>query len=183
MPGPTSMTPPASHSASTSRSGSNSPIYVGKVFTGDLGRSVLTSNTVVDDIKRVFPATLELATLGTLIGCALGIPLGVLAAVYQGRWPDQIARVVGLFGYSIPIFWIGLMALLLFYAKLGWVGGPAASASPIRISSPRHRRHHDRRGAGGRVGGVRDAWSHLILPSSVLACSAWPISAAWRAAS
>ncbi|MDP3320744.1 MAG: ABC transporter permease, partial [Bosea sp. (in: a-proteobacteria)] len=99
-------------------------IYVGKVFTGDLGRSVLTSNTVVDDIKRVFPATLELATLGTLIGCLLGIPLGVVAAVYQGRWPDQVARIIGLFGYSIPVFWLGLMGLLLFYAKLGWVGGP-----------------------------------------------------------
>jgi peptide/nickel transport system permease protein len=99
-------------------------IYLQKVFSGDFGRSVLTSNLVLDDIKRVFPATLELATLGTIIGVSLGIPLGVLAATRQGRWPDHIARFVGLFGYSIPIFWLGLMGLLLFYAKLGWVAGP-----------------------------------------------------------
>ena len=99
-------------------------LYISKVFHGDFGKSVLTSNLVIDDIKRVFPATLELATLGTLIGITLGIPLGVLAATKQGRWPDHIARFVGLFGYSIPVFWLGLMGLLLFYAKLGWVGGP-----------------------------------------------------------
>ena len=99
-------------------------IYIGKVFTGNLGTSVLTSNPVTEDIKRVFPATLELATLGTLIGVLIGVPLGILAAVNQGRWQDQLARVVGLVGYSVPVFWIGLMALLLFYAKLGWVSGP-----------------------------------------------------------
>jgi peptide/nickel transport system permease protein len=99
-------------------------IYLQKVFTGDFGKSVLTSNPVLVDIKRVFPATLELATLGTLIGITLGIPLGVLAATKQGRWPDHLARFIGLFGYSVPIFWLGLMGLLLFYAKLGWVSGP-----------------------------------------------------------
>src|SRR6478735_3471064 len=56
-------------------------IYVSKVLHGDFGRSVLTSNPVMQDIRRVFPATLELATLGTLIGAGLGVPLGVWAAV------------------------------------------------------------------------------------------------------
>jgi peptide/nickel transport system permease protein len=84
----------------------------------------LTSNPVMDDIRRVFPATLELATLGTLIGAGLGIPLGVWAAVRRGGLADQLVRVMGLIGYSVPIFWLGLMALLVFYARLGWVGGP-----------------------------------------------------------
>jgi peptide/nickel transport system permease protein len=145
-------------------------IYVGKVFTGDLGRSVLTSNTVVDDIKRVFPATLELATLGTLIGCTLGIPLGVVAAVYQGRWPDQIARVIGLFGYSIPIFWIGLMALLLFYAKLGWVAGPGRVGVAYQdFVTPVTGVIIIDAMLEGEWDAARDAFSHLILPSSVLA--------------
>lgn len=145
-------------------------IYIGKVFTGDLGRSVLTSNTVVDDIKRVFPATLELATLGTLIGCMLGIPLGVVAAVYQGRWPDQIARVIGLFGYSIPIFWIGLMALLLFYAKLGWVAGPGRVGIAYQdFVTPVTGVIIIDAMLEGEWEAARDAFSHLILPSSVLA--------------
>lgn len=145
-------------------------IYIGKVFTGDLGTSVLTSNTVVDDIKRVFPATLELATLGTFIGCVLGIPLGVVAAVYQGRWPDQIARVIGLFGYSIPIFWIGLMALLLFYAKLGWVAGPGRVGIAFQdFVTPITGIVVIDAMLEGEWEAARDAFSHLILPASVLA--------------
>jgi peptide/nickel transport system permease protein len=99
-------------------------IYVKQAVTGDFGHSVLTANAVSEDIKRVFPATIELATLATLIGVSLGIPMGVKAAVNRGRWPDQLIRVLSLLGYSVPIFWLGLMGLLIFYAQLGWVGGP-----------------------------------------------------------
>lgn len=99
-------------------------IYCKKALTGDFGNSVLTTNPVMTDIARVFPATLELATLGTIIGTLIGVPLGVLAAVRRGRPIDHVVRLIGLAGYSIPIFWLGLMALLLFYAKLGWVEGP-----------------------------------------------------------
>jgi peptide/nickel transport system permease protein len=144
-------------------------VYVGKVFTGDLGNSVLTARPVVQDIARVFPATLELATLGTIIGVTLGIPLGVLAAVHQGRWPDQVARFIGLFGYSIPIFWLGLMGLLLFYAKLGWVSGPG------RISIAYQDFVNPVTGVilldaamQGEWDAFWNAMSHLILPSSVL---------------
>ncbi|WP_153772053.1 ABC transporter permease [Labrenzia sp. CE80] len=98
--------------------------YVRDVVTGDFGMSTLTARPVLQDIARVFPATLELATLATIIGVALGIPAGVIAAVHEGRWQDQILRFIGLFGYSMPIFWIGLIGLLVFYGKLGWVGGP-----------------------------------------------------------
>jgi peptide/nickel transport system permease protein len=99
-------------------------IYLKKAVTGDFGNSVLTTNPVMTDIANVFPATLELATLGTLIGVLFGVPLGVLAAVKRGSLIDQLVRLLGLVGYSVPIFWLGLMALLLFYAKLGWVEGP-----------------------------------------------------------
>jgi peptide/nickel transport system permease protein len=99
-------------------------LYLKKVLTGDFGRSVLTSNPVLVDIRRFFPATLELATVATLIGVTLGIPMGVLAAVRRGQWPDQVVRVVSLLGYSVPVFWLGLMGLLLFYGRLGWVAGP-----------------------------------------------------------
>ncbi|ECI7685927.1 ABC transporter permease, partial [Salmonella enterica subsp. enterica] len=71
-----------------------------------------------------FPATLEMATLGIIIGVALGVPMGVYAASRQGTFVDQLIRVVGLLGYAVPAFWLGLVGLALFYAKLKWVGGP-----------------------------------------------------------
>jgi peptide/nickel transport system permease protein len=98
--------------------------YLSDVLHGDFGKSLLTARPVSEDILRVFPATLELATLGTIIGVILGIPMGVIAGVNQGRWPDHAVRLFGLFGYSMPIFWLGLVGLLLFYGILGWVAGP-----------------------------------------------------------
>lgn len=99
-------------------------VYVGKVLSGDFGKSVLTAQPVLADIKRVFPATLELSTVAVLIGLVVGIPAGVMAAVHQGRWPDHLVRFLGLVGYSMPVFWLGLLGLLLFYARLDWVPGP-----------------------------------------------------------
>lgn len=98
--------------------------YVGNVLTGNLGMSVSTGRAVADDLSRFFPATFEMATLGILIGVAIGVPLGVTAAARQGSWLDQAIRVVGLLGYSVPAFWLGLVGLAIFYARLRWVGGP-----------------------------------------------------------
>ena len=99
-------------------------IYVDQVAHGDLGTSVLTARPVRDDVARFFPATLELATVAIVIGIILGVPLGVVAATNRDRPVDQAIRVISLLGYSVPIFWLGLVGLLLFYAKLGWVSGP-----------------------------------------------------------
>ena len=98
--------------------------YVGQLAHGDFGRSVMTSNSVGTDIARFFPATLELATAALLVAVLLGVPLGVYAAVRQGRWVDTAIRVVCLSGYSVPIFVLALLALLVFYATLQWAPGP-----------------------------------------------------------
>lgn len=98
--------------------------YVGNVLSGDLGRSIATGRPVAEDLARVFPATLEMATLGIVIGVLVGVPMGVYAAARQGSFADQVIRVVGLAGYAIPAFWLGLVGLVLFYARLRWVGGP-----------------------------------------------------------
>lgn len=98
--------------------------YVGDVLRGDLGVSVSTNRSVAEDLSRVFPATLEMATIGIIIGVALGVPMGVIAAVKQGRLLDQFIRVTALLGYSVPAFWLGLVGLVVFYAGLGWVAGP-----------------------------------------------------------
>lgn len=143
--------------------------YVGQVLRGDFGRSISTGHPVIEDLRRVFPATVELASLGTLIGVCVGVPLGVIAAARRGGWIDQIARVVALVGYSMPIFWLGLMGLLLFYGILGWVGGPGRQdiiydgmvpeyTGMILLDSL----------LSGDWGAFRDAFSHIILPASLL---------------
>lgn len=98
--------------------------YLAAVAQGDLGQSILTSRPVLEDVLRVFPATLELATVAVVLGAALGVPAGVLAATHRGSLADHAIRLLGLVGHSVPIFWLGLMGLLLFYAKLDWVPGP-----------------------------------------------------------
>ncbi|WP_093232863.1 ABC transporter permease [Sinorhizobium sp. NFACC03] len=98
--------------------------YVGDVATGNFGTSVSTGKPVIEDLARVFPATLEMATLGIILGVLIGVPLGVFAAARRGSWIDQGIRVIGLLGYSVPAFWLGLVGLAVFYARLKWVGGP-----------------------------------------------------------
>ena len=144
-------------------------IYLKKVASGDFGTSVLTSNPVMTDIKRTFPATIELATLGIIIGAGIGIPLGVWAAVRRGGMVDQIVRVMGLIGYSVPIFWLGLMGLVLFYAKLDWVAGPGRidvsyeysvtlESGFLLLDTARQ----------GQWDAFRNVLSHLILPAGLL---------------
>ncbi|MES2550336.1 MAG: ABC transporter permease [Pseudomonadota bacterium] len=99
-------------------------IYVWDAMRGDLGTSIKTGAPVASEIARYFPATLELATLGTIFGTLVGVPAGVLAATRPGSIADQIVRVVGLMGYSMPVFWLGLIGLLVFYGQLDWVSGP-----------------------------------------------------------
>nr|WP_274427381.1 ABC transporter permease [Chelativorans sp. YIM 93263] len=144
-------------------------IYVTNVLSGDLGTSVLTSRPVAQDIARYFPATLELATLGTLIGTVLGVPLGVLAAVRRGHFIDHLVRVVGLVGYSAPIFWLGLLGLLVFYANLGWVGGPGRlDISYEYMLTPVTGMVLVDAALTGDWAVFRNAISHIVLPASLL---------------
>ena len=145
-------------------------IYTRDVLHGNLGISLLTANPVIDDIKRVFPATLELATLSTFIGIVIGVPLGVAAAVKHNRIVDHIARVIGLAGSSVPVFWLALMGLLLFYARLHWVSGPG------RIDPVYDGMVDTRTGSllidsliAGEWDVFANAFSHIALPASVLA--------------
>ncbi|KPF43510.1 ABC transporter permease [Rhizobium sp. AAP43] len=97
--------------------------FLGDVFTGDFGTSIRTGQPVIEDILHVMPATIELATFAIIIGATLGVTMGVIAAVNKDRWPDHLVRVFSLFGHSMPIFWTGMIALIVFYAYLGLVGG------------------------------------------------------------
>lgn len=144
-------------------------LYVQKMAVADFGQSLVTHRPVIEDIARVFPATLELATLATIVGVLVGVPMGVAGAVWQDRWPDQIVRVVGLVGYSMPIFWLGIIGLLVFYGVLGWVNGPGrlgvffedmvpVVTGVILIDAA----------IAGEWEVFRNAVGHVVLPSAVL---------------
>ncbi len=144
-------------------------IYLGKLLTGDLGQSVMTSHTVVEDIARFFPATIELATTAIVIAAALGIPIGVLAAVRQGSRTDQVIRVVCLAGHSLPVYVLGMISLIVFYATLNWLPGPGRQGVAYMDMIPTV--------TGfltidciieGDWDALRDALAHLAQPACVL---------------
>jgi len=144
-------------------------IYLKKILTGDFGQSVITSQPVLSDLARYFPATFELATVATIIGVLIGVPAGVIAGAQKGRWPDHLVRIVGLFGYSVPVFWLGLVGLLIFYGKLDWVSGTGrldigyddivtVRTGIILLDSA----------IEGEWDIFRNAFSHLALPACIL---------------
>jgi peptide/nickel transport system permease protein len=154
--------------------GFDQPIYVQfgryavRLFRGDLGMSFQTGRPVFQDVLKFFPATLELATAAIILGVAFGIPLGVLSAVYRNSPLDQFCRILSLVGVSVPVFWLGLVLLLIFYFKLGWL--PEPGRLDIMLLEP------------DRITGVLlidsliarewevffNALKHLVLPASVL---------------
>ena len=98
--------------------------YLQSLAHGDLGTASATGQPVLQDLLHAFPATLELATLALIIGTILGVIAGVLCARYAGSPVDLAIRTLTLLGNSVPIFWLGLLMLALFYAKLQWSAGP-----------------------------------------------------------
>lgn len=143
--------------------------YLTKIVSGDFGISVITARPVFSDLLHVFPATLELSTVAIVLGIGIGVPLGVMAAINQGRRLDHFARLVGLVGYSMPIFWLGIIGLLVFYARLDWVSGPG------RIDFAYDGLVEPITGAltidsliAGRLDVFRNALSHIVLPAAIL---------------
>jgi peptide/nickel transport system permease protein len=94
-------------------------IYVENLTKGDLGVSITTRRAVTDDLRQFFPATLELSTAAVIFAVLIGVPLGVLAAVRRNRLLDHLSRVISLIGISTPVFWLGLLALIVFYYHMG----------------------------------------------------------------
>ena len=95
-------------------------IYISDVLSGDLGRSIVTKTPVIDEFLALFPATIELSICAIVFATAIGIPIGILAAVRRGSVFDYATMGVSLTGYSMPIFWWALLLILLFSVHLGW---------------------------------------------------------------
>ncbi|WP_417423401.1 ABC transporter permease [Hoeflea sp.] len=144
-------------------------LYVEKAVTGDFGESFLTKKPIIDDIARAFPATLELATVGIIIGTLFGVPVGVWAAVRQGKLADQVVRILGLIGYSAPIFWLGLVGLLIFYAKWGLVAGPGRIDISYEYAlTPTTGLFLLDTAMQGQWDAFRNVVSHIALPAALL---------------
>ncbi|WP_058970458.1 ABC transporter permease [Type-D symbiont of Plautia stali] len=143
--------------------------YVEQLLHGDLGISIRTGRPVLEDLKNFFPATLELAFFALLIALVVGVPLGVLSAVYKNRWLDHLVRLLALTGISTPAFWLGLGVIVLFYGKLNllpgggrlddWLDPPARVTGFYLIDSL----------LSGDLEVFFNALTHLILPATTLA--------------
>ncbi|MFB9279831.1 ABC transporter permease [Cohnella cellulosilytica] len=104
--------------------------YVGGVVQGDFGQSLLNDEPVLPKILQHFPATLTLTLASALIAASFGIWFGVLSAIHRNGWIDIAARIIGLFGISMPTFWSGILLILIFSVSLGWF--PAMGSGSLR---------------------------------------------------
>lgn len=110
--------------------------YVLGLAQGDLGTSIRTGRPVLEDIQAFFPATLELALAALIFATLLGIPLGVISAVYRNKPLDQLVRTLAVTGISTPAFWLGLGVIVIFYGHLDWL--PSGGRLDQGITPPVH---------------------------------------------
>jgi peptide/nickel transport system permease protein len=137
--------------------------WVGGVLRGDLGRSLVTREPVGRMILDRLPATLQLMGAALVLSLLLGLSMGMAAAVWRDTWLDHLLRGLSVAGLSIPVFWLGILAILLFSLHLGWL--PPGSRSTLAAGFS-----------------VADRLRHLVLPASVLALVQVPLwSRAMRA--
>jgi peptide/nickel transport system permease protein len=112
--------------------------YMGRLLSGDLGTSIRTRRPVASDLRDFLPATIELSLAAMLVATVLGISLGIVSAINRNGLFDGLARVFALVGGSLPIFFLGLLGLALFYTKLRWLPGPgrldAVLNPPVRVT-------------------------------------------------
>jgi peptide/nickel transport system permease protein len=167
---------PAAYEAMRVRLGLDLPlyqqffIYLKGLLFGDFGTAVLTGNPVSRDLSQAFPATLELATLAILISTIVGVPLGLAAALFRDSFIDKFARVFALVGHSIPVFWFGIVGLVIFYAWLSLVGGPGrVDVFYEGIIEPTTGLMLVDSLLEGEAEIFWNALSHIILPAAILA--------------
>ena len=141
--------------------------YLVNILSGDFGNSIVTKRPVLTEFLTLFPATVELSFCAILMAICLGIPAGVIAAIKRGTWVDQTVMGVALVGYSMPIFWWGLLLIIFFSGYLGWT--PVSGRISLMYFFP------NVTGfmlidslLSGQPGAFKSAVTYLILPSIVL---------------
>ena len=165
---------PERHAELSAQLGFDKPIvmqyleFLWRLLHGDFGNSLVTKKPVLTEFMALFPATLELGLCAIIIATLIGVPVGVLAAIKRGSWFDQSSMTTALVGFSMPIFWWGLLLIIFFSGTLGWT--PVSGRISLMYFFPQV--------TGfmlidsllsGQQGAFISAVSHLILPSVVLA--------------
>ncbi|HCB0121590.1 TPA: ABC transporter permease [Klebsiella pneumoniae] len=155
--------------------------YLVNLAHGDLGIASATGQPVLHDLLAVFPATLELATLALIVGAVLGIVAGVLCARYAGSPWDLAVRTFTLLGNSVPIFWLGLLMLALFYARLQWAPGPGRLDDIYQYTvEPRSGFALIDTWLSGDTAAFKNAIGHLALPVLVLVLAYYSLASITR---
>jgi len=142
-------------------------IFLRDALTGDLGESIVTGRPVTVELLDRFPATLELTLAALLFAVAVGIPVGVLAAVRQYSWIDRLTSVVALTGVSMPIFWLALVLVVVFTVRLDLLPFPGRLSSGVEIVRITGMVVPDAI-LTGNFAGLWDGVKHLILPAVAL---------------
>jgi len=142
-------------------------IYIGRVLNGDLGKSIITQEPVIREFFALFPATVELAVCAILFALLLGIPAGIVAAVRRNSVFDHGVMATSLTGYSMPIFWWGLLLILLFSVQLGWTPVSGRIEARYFVEPVTGFLTIDSL-LGDEPGAFKSAVLHLILPTIVL---------------
>ncbi|MBA1243529.1 ABC transporter permease [Pseudomonas japonica] len=143
--------------------------YMGDLLQGDLGQSIRTHRPVLEDLQLFFPATLELAMAAMLLSIAVGVPLGVLSAVYNNRAIDHISRTLAVAGISTPAFWLGLGLIVLFYGHLGWLPGGGRLSQGVEAPPTVSGFYLFDSLLAGQWATFVDAARHMLLPTATLA--------------
>jgi peptide/nickel transport system permease protein len=110
--------------------------YLADLGRGELGLSLTTGQPVLTEIAQRLPASLEIVFVALIVACGIAVPLGVLAAVRQGSWIDQLCRVITTAGVSLPTFFTGLLLAYVFYFLLGWAPSPMGRLDPVFSAPP-----------------------------------------------
>jgi len=142
-------------------------LYLQRLLQGDLGRSIVTHKPVIEEFTSLFPATIELSVCAILFALCIGLPAGIVAAVRRNSIFDHGVMGLSLTGYSMPIFWWGLLLILFFSVQLGWTPVSGRIAVLYYVEPVTGFLLIDSLLTGDR-GAFRSALSHLVLPAIVL---------------
>ena len=165
---------PARHAELLAQMGLDKPLlvqywnYLTGIFQGDLGTSIVTREPVLREFFTLFPATLELSLCAIIIAVSIGLPAGIIAAVRRGKVADYTVMGLSLTGYSMPIFWWGLLLILLFSVGLGWTPVSGRISAMFWVDEVTGFMLIDAF-LSDEAGAFTSALRHLILPSIVLA--------------
>lgn len=142
-------------------------IYIGNVFKGDLGTSYVSKKPILEEFLTLFPATFELSICAMIFAILFGLPAGVIAGVKRGTPFDHTIMATSLTGYSMPIFWWGLLMILFFSVALGWTPVSGRLSALYWVETRTGLMLIDSL-LSDEAGAFKSTLSHLILPSIVL---------------